>query len=109
AKTATASATITISPLALVATITCPASGTVNSAVSCTASATGGTTPYTFAWTATGGTPASGTGTSFSTTYSTKGSKTISVTVTDGNAISNTKSATVTINPLALTVTVSGP
>src|SRR5207244_7152833 len=55
ALTATNSATVTISPLTLVVTITGPTTGTVGSAVTFTANPTGGTTLYTFAWTATGG------------------------------------------------------
>ncbi|HYY91439.1 MAG TPA: hypothetical protein VE955_05565, partial [Candidatus Dormibacteraeota bacterium] len=89
---------ITVSGAApLAVTISCPATGTVGTAVTCTASATGGTAPYTFSWTATGGSPATGTGTSFSTTYSSKGSKTISVTGTDSatpTPNSQTQSAT---------------
>src|SRR5205809_808483 len=81
------SATIDVSAPALVVTISCPTTGTVGTSVSCNAPATGGTPPYTFSWTATGGSPASGTGTSFSTTYSTKGTYTISVTGTDSSSL----------------------
>ncbi|HEV2119762.1 MAG TPA: PKD domain-containing protein [Candidatus Bathyarchaeia archaeon] len=110
-KTATATHTIGSAPPFTV-TITCPTTGTVGAAVNCTVSATGGTTPYTFAWTATGGSPASGTGATFSTTYSVKGMKTISVAGTDSatpTAATDTKSASVNIAALALTVTPTVP
>jgi PKD repeat protein len=113
AKTATASATIIVSPAVsnLTVTINCPTTGTVGTAVNCTATSTGGTGAITFSWTATGGTPASGTGASFSTTYNVKGSKTISVVATDSAtpAATATASTTVTIAPQALSVTIAGP
>jgi uncharacterized repeat protein (TIGR01451 family) len=56
--------------------------------------ASGGT--GTFAWTATGGTPASGSNSTFSTTYNSTGSKT--VTVTSGTQTAN---CGVTVNPAA--------
>jgi hypothetical protein len=92
-------------------TVTCPATGTVGIAIACTAAGSAVTTPYTFAWTATGGTPSSGAGASFSTTYNVKGSKTISVILTDSEtpAKTATASATVTIAALALGVTAVGP
>src|SRR5260370_370396 len=75
-----------------------PSSGTVGTAVTFTATGSGGTAPYTFSWTAIGGNPASGTGASFTTTYTTKGSKTVSVTITDSNARTATASATIAIS-----------
>src|SRR5207249_3426280 len=109
AKTATASATIAISPLTLSVTIAGPTTGGLNAPLTFTAAGSGGTTPYTFAWTATGGTPSSGTGASFSTTYSTKGSQLISVTATDAAGATATNSATVAISPLALTTDFTFP
>ncbi|HEX4919705.1 MAG TPA: PKD domain-containing protein, partial [Candidatus Bathyarchaeia archaeon] len=109
ALTDTKSATVTIAALPLSASITCPGTGTTGSPVSCTVTATGGTSPYTFAWTATGGSPASGTGTSFSTTYSSAGTFTISVTATDTNSVTNTKSSSVVISAPALVVTITCP
>ena len=102
AKTATASATVVVTQ-GLFVTISCPTTGTVNSPVSCIATATGGTAPITFAWTATGGTPSSGTGASFATTYSTKGTDLVAVTGTDATGATATNSATITISPLDLT------
>ncbi len=102
-------ASITINPLALADTVTGPTSGTVGTAVTFNAAATGGTTPYTFSWTAVGGSPASGTGASFTTTYSVKGTYVVNATVTDFNAKKAFKTAVITINPLALADTVTGP
>src|SRR4029077_11868801 len=109
AKKAFALATIVISPLALADTVSGPATGTVGTAVTFTAAATGGTAPYTFSWTAVGGSPASGSGASFTTTYNVKGSYTDNATVTDSNAKKAFKLATIVISPLALADTVSGP
>src|SRR5207249_2460168 len=69
----------------------------VNSPVNCNASATGGTSPITFAWSAPGGTPSSGTGATFTTSYSTTGTKSINVTATDGNNVHASKIITVII------------
>src|SRR3989454_93079 len=69
----------------------------VNSPVNCSASATGGTSPITFAWSAPGGTPSSGTGATFTTSYSTTGTKSINVTATDVNTAHASKIITVTI------------
>ncbi|TMI19997.1 PKD domain-containing protein, partial [Candidatus Bathyarchaeota archaeon] len=109
AKKAFKLATITINPLPLADTVTGPASGTVGTSVAFNAAATGGTTPYTFAWTAVGGSPASGTGASFTTTYSVKGTYTVNATVTDFNGVKAFKTASITINPLPLGDTVTGP
>src|SRR5205807_672860 len=109
ARTATASATININAQPLVATNTGPTTGTVGTAVTFTASATGGTAPYTFSWTATGGTPATGTGASFTTTYNVKGTHVVNATVTDSNGVHAFKTASIVISPLALVVTVTGP
>src|SRR5437660_330700 len=100
---ATIPAGILVNPLTLAVTISGPTTGTVGTAVTFTATGSGGTTPYTFAWTATGGSPASGTGASFSTTYNVKGTYTVSVTITDSNARTATASASIVISPLALT------
>ncbi|MBO0888941.1 PKD domain-containing protein, partial [Candidatus Bathyarchaeota archaeon] len=97
ANTATASATVTINPLALSVTASGPTSATIGQAVTYTASATGGTSPYTFAWTATGGSPSSGTGSSFTTTFNSAGTFTVTVTATDGNSKTASNSVTVTV------------
>src|SRR5207253_9933594 len=102
-------ATITVNPLPLADTVTGPAAGTVGTAVTFNAAATGGTTPYTFTWTAVGGNPASGSGASFTTTYSVKGTYVVNATVTDFNGAKAFKTASITINPLALADSISGP
>ena len=109
AKTATASTTVTIAPVTLAVTISGPTTGSINSPLVFTANPSGGTTPYMFAWTATGGSPASGTGSSCTTMFATSGPQSVSVTVTDANAKTATASATVTISPTALTVTITCP
>ena len=100
-KIATASSTINISttttPLSI--SLSGPGSGNVGNSLSFTATATGGASPYSLSWTATGGNPSSGTGSTFTTFYSTQGTYTVSVTVTDANAKTASSSTTITINP----------
>ena len=103
AMTATVPADILVNPLTLAVTISGPTTGTLGTAVTFTATGSGGTTPYTFAWTATGGSPASGTGASFSTTYSTEGTFNVSVTITDANANMPIASQSVTVVALPIT------
>src|SRR3989441_6120474 len=103
---------IVIPPVVFAVTISCPLTGSVGTAVACTATSSGGTGTVTFAWTATGGSPASGTGASFSPIYSVKGTVSISVTGTDSatpTPHTNTATANVMISPLALTVTPTVP
>ncbi len=96
-------------PLTLGVTISGPTTGTADSAVTFTATGSGGTTPYTFAWTTTPGSPASGTGASFSTTYSAVGIFIVSVMITDANANTSIASQNVTIValPISANFTVS--
>ena len=109
AKTATATASILVNPPTLAVTISGPTTGTAGSAVTFTATGTGGTTPYAFAWTSTAGSPASATGASFSTTYSTIGTFIVSATITDANANVSIASQNVTIValPISANFTVS--
>jgi PKD repeat protein len=99
--TATASATVTIAALPLTVAIAGPSSGTTGVAVTFTATTTGGTAPFTFAWTAIGGSPAYGAGASFTTTYTVTATTvfTVSVTATDGNGATATASVTISISP----------
>ncbi len=92
---ATATTTVMIAPQPLVVIVSCPSSGiTAAKPFSCTVSATGGTQPY------------SGTG-MFSVTEPVKGTFVEEFTVTDANHVSAVRSASVTIVPQPLVVTVS--
>src|SRR5207244_4060469 len=108
-KLATASSTITISALTLAVVFTvAPTTGTVGTAVSFTASASGGTTPYSFSWSFGDGTAkVAGGATNPNTqshTYATKGTFTVKVNVTDANGAKQTASSVITISPLTLAV-----
>src|SRR5256712_4440551 len=108
-QTSTVTTTITVLPTPLADTVSGPTSGTVGTSVTFTVAANGGTQPYTFSWTATGGSPASGTGTSFTTTYSLKGPYVVNATVTDFNGAKAFKTASITISATPPSVTVTGP
>jgi len=106
AKTTSATHTITVYPITLAVTVTCgPA--TAAKPVTCTTAATGGTGGYSFSWSAPNGGPTAGSGTSFTTTFATKGIQTITATATDTGGNTGTGSASVTIGaqPLQITVT----
>jgi len=70
--------------------------------VSFTATVSGGTAPYSFSWNF--GDTTTGIGNPVSHTYPSKGSFTVTLTVTDGNGVVATASHTVVVVPLALTV-----
>ncbi len=110
-KLASASTSITIAPLPLTVTVSGPTSGTVGTAVTFTASPSGGTAPYTFSWNFGDGTGnvATGTTNTASHTYTVKGTYTVKVNATDANGKLASASASITIAPLPLAVTVSGP
>src|SRR5206468_1523485 len=57
---------------------------TAGKPVTCAASPTGGTTPYTITWRSTGS-PATGTGASYTTTFAAKGTFSVTLNVTDAN------------------------
>ncbi len=107
-NTASSSITVTVSAQTLAITASCTA-GAAGKPTTCTASAAGGTAPYTFSWTATAGSPSSGTGSSFSTTFATKGNYTIVATVTDANVKTATQNIPVTVAAQPLVVTVTCP
>ncbi|MEM3454483.1 MAG: PKD domain-containing protein [Thermoproteota archaeon] len=92
---------------ALTVTITGPSTGCVNASVTYTSSVSGGYPPYTYSWSG-GGTPSTGTGNSFTTQWSTTGSKTISLTVTDSNGYTVNSTYTATVYP-SPSVSISGP
>src|SRR3989441_541262 len=87
---------VAVTPQPIVITASCN-NAQVGAPVNCSASATGGTAPLTFAGSAPGGTPPSGTGSTFTTSYSTTGTKSINVTATDGNNAHASNIITVTI------------
>ena len=68
---------------------------------------TGGTSPYTFSWSVQGGTPATGTGASVTTTYATKGTFVVNATVTDANNIKKSQTASIVVASQPVAVTVS--
>ncbi len=99
----------TISP-----TITSPVAGAsfdVGQAVNFQASATGGSSPYSFTWNFGDGTAAFGS--SHSKTYTTAGTFTVELTASDFNGVSNTVTRSISItNPLVnnpLTATITTP
>src|SRR5207244_990939 len=109
AQRASAQTSITISGTTLtVSFTTAPTTGTVGTAVSFTASASGDTAPYTFSWSFGDGTAKVAGGTANpntqSHTYNAKGTFTVKVNATSANGKFATASSTITIAPLALTV-----
>src|SRR2546421_670975 len=101
AKLATPTASITISAAPLTASFTVSANPTVGSPVTLTATVSGGTTPYSYTWNFGDGS-ALGTGNPVQHTYTTKGSKTVSLTVTDANAATAPSSQVITVAPITL-------
>src|SRR5207249_1486286 len=69
---------------------------TAGKPVTCTAAPTGGTTPYTITWRSTG-TPATGTGASYTTTFATKGTFSVTLNVTDANRAFTIQTISVTV------------
>jgi hypothetical protein len=69
----------------------------------------GGTTPYTYAWAVTGGNPASGTASSFTTSFAVKGTYNVTLTVTDHNGADAKAFQLVAVTPLPLAASVTGP
>lgn len=73
-----------------------PSSATVNREASVTITATGGAGPGTYSWSAPGGDPNSGSGDTFSVSYSTPGTKTITI---NSNGEENRNICQVTVIP----------
>ena len=95
----TASVTVeALSPLTIIVNAS-PTAGRAPMNILFTASASGGTTPYTFTWSAPGGSPAGGSAESFATSYSSGGTYTTSVTMTDSAGHTASSSLTVTVSP----------
>ncbi len=102
-----ASTTLTVAAQPLTVTVSC-GTATAGKPVTCTATAAGGTSPYTFTWTVDGTVQAGQAGSSFTTTFATKGSHTIGVTAKDANNVSSTPATTtVAVAAQPLTVTIS--
>ena len=101
-QTATSSRSLTVyTTIPLSAAISASSSSPqVGQAVTFTASATGGTTPYSYAISF--GDGATGTGRSPTHTYSTAGSYTVTLTVTDSASPQGSSLATITVNVQAL-------
>jgi PKD repeat protein len=100
AGSATNTATVTVTNPPLSANAGGPYSGTASTAVSLTGSATGGTSPYSCAWTGSAAASFTGSGcTGTSVTYTAAGTYTVTLTVTDSAspAATATSTATVTI------------
>jgi len=76
-----------------------PTSVNISQSVSCSPSISGTVTSRS--WSASGGSPSSGSGTSFSTSYGTAGSKTISLQACNGSACSNSSQTITVSNPAA--------
>jgi uncharacterized membrane protein len=103
AKTASAFQLVIISPLTLTASVSGPTTGTISSSLTFNAVVSGGTAPYTYAWAVTGGNPASGTASSFTTSFATSGMYNVTLTVTDQNAKSASSFRIVSISPVTTT------
>ena len=104
-KSQTVSIVVAAQPIVI--TVTC-GSATTGKPVTCSASATGGTGPYTFTWVSKGS-PASARGSSYTTTFAVKGLQTVNATATDVNSVSRPGQATiiVTAQPIAATINAS--
>lgn len=99
--TASDSTSITVTPKSLIVNVSC-GTATAGKPVACNASATGGTSPYTVSWSATNGTPSTGIGNTFTTTFAVNGTDIVSVTVTDANGVTGSEDASVSVTAQAL-------
>src|SRR3989449_7327570 len=95
------SLTITVVAQPLTIALNC-GTATAGEPVNCNATVTGGTSPYTITWSAISGTPSTGTGNSFTTTFAVKGTYTVSASVTDANRVTQLGYAGFTVTPQIL-------
>jgi PKD repeat protein len=93
----------------LVATAQVPSSANAGAAVTLTGSATGGSGALTYAWDLQNTGSYSTPGQSISQTYTTPGTYTVGLQVTDAIGITATSTATITVNDTAPTVDIGGP
>src|SRR2546425_1054351 len=107
-KIASASAGITIATPNLSMTASCPQTAIVGTTIQCTATATGGTSPYSFSWSFGDGT-ANIAGNPASHVYDVHGLYTVKVNATDANAQVVSASTTIMIQTLTLAVSPTVP
>ena len=88
--------TVAVQPPNLNVVVSC-GSATAGKPVTCTATATGGSGGYTFTWSVDGNPQAGQTGSSFTTTFPTKGSRTIRSDVTDSSQATDFDQTTVNV------------
>jgi len=89
--------TVTVSPAPVPLTVTCtpsPTSASTGGSVVWGSTVSGGTAPYTYSWTATGGSPSSGTLSTLTNSYATPGTYSGSLTVKDAVNTSSTVACT---------------
>lgn len=103
----TGTAIVVIAPQPLVVYPPTCGSATVGKPVTCNvALLTGGTPPFMFSWSAPGGSPLTGAGANFTTTYSASGTNLVNVTATDANGAKSTATVSITVSAPP-TVTIS--
>jgi PKD repeat protein len=100
--------TVAVTPQPLTAIASC-GTATSGKSVACSASASGGTSPYLFSWDVSEDGTVEGTGPNFAFTFPTKGTFALTVNVTDANSTSASTTVSVAVNPQPLLVTVACP
>lgn len=107
------STTQSFTPALLASFTFSPSSPLVAQSITFTASTTGGSAPFSFSWSSTGASPATGSGSTFTTAYAVHGTYTMNLIVTDakGNTASSSQSFFVHTLPLtaSFTYTPSSP
>ncbi|MHB8632838.1 MAG: PKD domain-containing protein [Thermoplasmatota archaeon] len=106
--TDTTTGTVTVNA-ALTASAGGPYSGIVGAAIPITGTPAAGVAPYTCAWTGVGATFANAAACATTVSYTSAGSKTVSLSVSDARSATATSSATVTVSSAALAANAGGP